>query len=204
MSQPSAASSLLTKVVQFVADTSLAYRGGPHAKLLDETMGRLHEPLRVAVAGKVKAGKSTLVNALVGDELAPTDEGECTRIVTWYRHGITYRVTLQPRQGAPRQVPFTRDGGAVQVDLGGTDPQEVESLHIEWPVPTLAQLTLVDTPGIGSLSESTSARSLAFLTPEDEQTTPSDAVIYLLRHLHRSDIAFLNAFHDEEYAQPCR
>ena len=79
-------------------------------------MARLHEPLRVAIAGKVKAGKSTLLNALVGDELAPTDAGECTRIVTWYRHGITYRVTLVPRQGAPRQVPFTRDGGAIDVD----------------------------------------------------------------------------------------
>ncbi len=38
-------------------------------------IGRLGEPLRVAIAGKVKAGKSTLLNALVGDELAPTDAG---------------------------------------------------------------------------------------------------------------------------------
>lgn len=194
--------SLLTNVVQFVAEAASAYRDGPHAKLLDEVMARLHEPLRVAVAGKVKAGKSTLVNALVGDELAPTDEGECTRIVTWYRHGITYRVTMQPREGPSRPVPFTRDGGAVQVQLGGVDPDGIESLQIEWPVPALAQLTFIDTPGIGSLSESTSARSLAFLTPEDEQTTPSDAVIYLMRHLHRNDVAFLNAFHDEEYSQP--
>ena len=33
---------------------------------------------RVAIAGKVKAGKSTLLNALVGEMLAPTDAGECT------------------------------------------------------------------------------------------------------------------------------
>ena len=79
-------------------------------------LDRLDEPLRVAIAGKVKAGKSTLLNALVGEELAPTDAGECTRIVTWYRDGITYRVTLEPGQGEPRQVPFTRDGGAIDVD----------------------------------------------------------------------------------------
>ena len=41
--------------------------------------------LRVAIAGRVKAGKSTLLNALVGERLAATDAGECTRIVTWYR-----------------------------------------------------------------------------------------------------------------------
>ena len=39
---------------------------------------RLDEPLRVAIAGKVKAGKSTLLNALVGEQVAPTDAGECT------------------------------------------------------------------------------------------------------------------------------
>src|SRR5881392_1203125 len=54
---------------------------------------RLSEPLRIAVAGMVKAGKSTLLNAMIGEEIAPTDTGECTRIVTWYRYGHTPRVT---------------------------------------------------------------------------------------------------------------
>ena len=54
---------------------------------------RLDQPLRVAVAGRVKAGKSTLLNALVGERLAPTDAGECTRIVTWYQDGHTYQVS---------------------------------------------------------------------------------------------------------------
>ena len=57
---------------------------------------RLTGPLRVAIAGKIKAGKSTLLNALVGEELAPTDAGECTRIVTWYRRGDQPQVTVHP------------------------------------------------------------------------------------------------------------
>lgn len=48
---------------------------------------RLDGPLRIAIAGKVKTGKSTLLNALVGEQIAPTDAGECTRVVTWYRDG---------------------------------------------------------------------------------------------------------------------
>lgn len=195
-------SPLLQQVLGLVVDAAVAYRGTPHAPLLDDVVARLHEPLRVAVAGKVKAGKSTLVNALVGDELAPTDEGECTRIVTWYRHGITYRVRLTPRSGPPRQVPFTRDAGAIEVNLGSYAADEIDNLTVEWPVPALSRMTLIDTPGIGSLSTETSARSLAFLTPDDEQTTPSDAVVYLVRHLHATDVAFLHAFHEEEYAQP--
>ena len=47
----------------------------------------LAAPLRVAVAGRVSSGKSTLVNALLGKRVAPTSAGECTKIVTWFRDG---------------------------------------------------------------------------------------------------------------------
>ena len=47
-----------------------------------EVLRRLSAPLQVAVAGRIKSGKSTLVNALIGRRVAPTDGGECTRLVT--------------------------------------------------------------------------------------------------------------------------
>ena len=40
---------------------------------------RLHEPLRVPIVGRVKAGKPTLLNCLVGERLAAHDAGECTQ-----------------------------------------------------------------------------------------------------------------------------
>ena len=55
------------------------YRHEPHvAAWLDAQVARLEGPLRIAVAGKVKAGKSTLLNALVGEQIAPSDAGECS------------------------------------------------------------------------------------------------------------------------------
>jgi len=91
-----------------------------NAAVLQGTLDRLDGPLRVAIAGKVKAGKSTLLNALVGERLAPTDTGECTKVVTWYRDGHTYQVTLHPKGGsAPVQARFHRDEGAIEIDLDG-------------------------------------------------------------------------------------
>jgi predicted GTPase len=198
--QPSV--SLLESVRALLGQATQVYANVPGARQrLQAVLDRLDEPLRVAIAGKVKAGKSTLLNALVGEELAPTDAGECTRIVTWYRDGITYRATLEPKVGDAHQVPFARDGGAIAIDLGGVDAGDVVRLVIEWPSSSLRQMTLIDTPGIASLSTDVSARTTAFLTPGDDQVTPADAVLYLMRHLHSSDINFLEAFHDEEFSQ---
>ena len=92
----------LTTDVGRLLRAAAAQATGPRAHAeLQELSARLTGPLRLAIAGKIKAGKSTLLNALVGEELAPTDAGECTRIVTWYQRGEQPRVTIHPRSGPP-------------------------------------------------------------------------------------------------------
>ena len=193
--------SLLDRTRAVLDQARQVYRGTGHDPRLKELADRLDEPLRVAVAGRVKAGKSTLLNALVGERLAPTDAGECTRIVTWYQDGHTYQVMAYPSGGQPRQLRFHRDSGAIEVDLDGLSPEKVTRLTVTWPSQALRTATLIDTPGIGSLSEQVARRAYELLAPEDEET-PADAVIYLLRHLHRNDLDFLRAFHDTEVSQP--
>src|SRR5687767_1767816 len=198
----SARTPLLDEVRGLLTRAGEVYRDTPHGATLSDERARLDEPLRVAIAGKVKAGKSTLLNALVGEELAPTDAGECTKIVTWYRDGVTYKVMLYAKAGgAERQVPFTRDSGAIEVDLGSSPAEEVDRLEVDWPSAALKKMTLIDTPGIGSLSTEVSARTTSFLSPDDDRVTPADAVLYLMKHLHTTDLDFLAGFHDEEVSQ---
>ena len=170
--------STITGAADLVQEALEAYREDPAAvAALQGYARRLAEPLRIAVAGMVKAGKSTLLNAILGEEIAPTDTGECTRIVTWYRYGQTPRITLYPVEGEPRSLPVKRVDGRLVFVLGDTQSDEVDRLDVEWPSPGLREMTLIDTPGIASLSGDVSARSTSFLTPED---TPSaaDAIIY--------------------------
>jgi hypothetical protein len=181
--------------VALLVDARAAAPDADCAAAIDDAVGRIGEPLRVAIAGRVKAGKSTLLNALVGEELAPTDAGECTRLVTWYRNGLHYRVDLVPRSGPPREVAFRRSP-ALDIDLGGTPLEDVDHLRVWWPSARLEEVTLVDTPGIGSISTDMAARTYDFLA--DDEPAPADAVLYLLRHLHGSDVRFLEAFHDDD------
>jgi dynamin family protein len=196
-----AGSSLVDRTRVVLGHACEVYRGTPHAARLAALRDRLEAPLRVAIAGRVKAGKSTLLNALVGERLAPTDAGECTRIVTWYQDGHTYQVLANVDGAPPRQLRFSREDGQLDIDLGELAAGDVRELVVTWPAQALRAVTLVDTPGIGSLTESVSRKTWDLLVPGEEET-PADAVVYLMRHLHAGDVDFLQAFHDAEVSRP--
>lgn len=167
---------------------------------LEEARERLHGPLRLAIAGKVKAGKSTLLNAILGEELAPTDAGECTKIITWYKQGLSAQVVVQPRDGGAVIRPWSRDDGALEVDLGDLSSADVDHIEVTWPTSRLRELTILDTPGIASISADISERTHRVLSADDGRVPIADAVLYLMRHTHASDVRFLEAFHDDELA----
>lgn len=173
-------------------DPAYRHRAELHNEL--EWIGwRLNQPIRIALAGTLKAGKSTLVNALVGESIAPTDATEATRIVTWFRHGPTPKVTANHRGGRRTNVPIARDPGdqgGLTFDLADLDPDDVVDLDVEWPAAELIDATIIDTPGTSSLDRDVSARTLRLLVPDDG-VPRVDAVVFLLRTLNATDIALL-------------
>lgn len=187
------------RVRAILGGTMQAYRNDPayrerqdvHNEL--EWIGRrLNQPIRVALAGTLKAGKSTLVNALVGEDIAPTDATEATRIVTWFRNGATPKVTANHRGGRRSNVPIARDPGdrGLTFDFASLDPDDVIDLDVEWPAAELIDTTIIDTPGTSSLSRDVSERTLRLLVPEDG-VPRVDAVVFLLRTLNATDIGLL-------------
>ncbi|MDR3659505.1 MAG: dynamin-like GTPase family protein [Mycobacterium sp.] len=163
---------------------------------LDWIARRLDQPIRIALAGTLKSGKSTFVNALVGEEIAPTDATEATRLVTWFRHGTVPRVTANHRDGSRSDVPITRDGG-LSFELarysgaqGAANVGDIVDLDVQWPAAELDHTTIIDTPGTSSLSSDVSDRTLQLLVPGDG-VPRVDAVVFLLRTLNAADIALL-------------
>jgi hypothetical protein len=88
-------------------------------------------------------------------------------------------------------------GGRGSIDLGRLDADEVARLVVETPTARLERMTLIDTPGIGSVRTELSARTEEFLVGSG---AGADAVLYLMSHLHVADVGFLRAFHDEQFA----
>ncbi|MET0457686.1 MAG: dynamin family protein, partial [Ilumatobacteraceae bacterium] len=169
---------------------------GGHAGRIADLRERLDGPLRVAIAGKVKAGKSTLLNALVGERVAPTDASECTRVVTRYRNSHVYRVTAMPHTGEPVELRFQRTDQELAFSLGDHRADEIQYVDVEWPSERLRDVVLIDTPGLASTSAAVSERTHNFLAADEEGPGAADAVLYLMRHLHPTDLSFLEAFKD--------
>ncbi|MGA7049709.1 MAG: isoniazid-induced dynamin-like GTPase IniC [Mycobacterium sp.] len=184
------------QVRAILGGTVQAYRGEPAYRErqdvfheLDRIGARLNEPIRIALAGTLKAGKSTLVNALVGQDIAPTDATEATRIVTWFRHGSTPTVTANHWGGRHSNVPINH-GEGLTFDFQMINPAEVVDLDVEWPAEELVDSMIIDTPGTSSLTRDASERTLRLLVPSDG-VPRVDAVVFLLRTLNAADIALL-------------
>lgn len=193
----------LASAIRRLVEGALQLADDPETELeAAQVMRRYDEPLRVAIAGRTKAGKSTLLNALVGERLAATDAGECTKIVTWYRYALGYRVAAELRTTGLRDLTFRRNEGELEIELGDLELDGIERIEVGWPSQKLVDVTLIDTPGLGSTDQQTSERTTEALLEDGlEGPGEADAVIYLMRHLHRADTQFLEAFTDRSISQ---
>ena len=122
-----------------------------------QVLRRLGAPLQVAVAGRIKSGKSTLVNALIGRRVAPTDIGECTRLVTRFQYGTVDRIEVVFRDGRKQVLPFAPDG-MIPAELG-VDIDTVSHIEAYLTNAALQHMTVIDTPGLGSLDAASVART---------------------------------------------
>jgi hypothetical protein len=155
-------------------------------------LARLEAPLRIAVAGPWRSGKSTALNSIIGEELAPIEVEDGGQLLTWYEDGPAPRATAYSAASPPEDLPLTRTAIGLGVDLVGWRAGEITDIVVQWPTRALRQATLIDAPAI---------------VPAGEDGTPSnfervrqdaDAVLYLTRDGRDTDLRFLEA--DQESA----
>jgi hypothetical protein len=173
------------------------YRDSPRAtNWLRRHVDRIGEPLRLAVAGLPQTGRSTLVNSLVGEEIAPLLVEEGGQVLTWYRGGAVPRAQVYPTQAPPRDAPVARVDGRLHIDLEGWKAEALDRIVVDWPSRALRGLTLIDTPAISPESTSDVGTDV-----DSRISLEADAVVYLMRHLQSADVGFLQSIQDHPIAR---
>jgi predicted GTPase len=132
---------------------------------------------QIAVLGKAKRGKSTLINALLGrrdDLVAPIDKLPASSTITRLHWGPEESATVSFRGGRTERIGYSQIRDFVTEESNPENRREVELVDVTGPFVGIDHdLTLVDTPGAGSIHEYHDALLHAFI-PQ------ADAVIFLV------------------------
>lgn len=147
--------------------------------------GKLVQPLKTVMMGEVKAGKSTLINTLVGADVSPVDVKEATSAIIVIRHSeepygkIIYAAPEPSVLGTPEDIYELLRSNRGAMDFFA----RVKEVELGFPLPNLRKLHVVDTPG------------LATVTTANEETTTrymqeADVVVWVLNanHLGQADV----------------
>ncbi|MDK8795252.1 50S ribosome-binding GTPase [Corynebacterium sp. MSK041] len=148
---------------------------------------RVSTPPRIVIVGRIKAGKSTLLNALVGAPVAETKALEATNVVTVYQYGAPDRAEAMLRNG--QRVPIQTMRG--EVAALPAPPVDIAFIDRWMPASAVSNYTLIDTPGLATLTDENEATTRAALIDGYEQTrsasVDADAAMFLFDSAPRRD-----------------
>jgi GTPase SAR1 family protein len=120
---------------------------------LQELKRKLSEnELQIVVVGSFKRGKSTLINALVGEPVLPMAVVPLTSVVTLVRCGKEKAANVEFLGGHRENISFNHIPDFVAEDRNPKNEKKVDRVIVDIPSPFLREGTiLVDTPGVGSI-----------------------------------------------------
>lgn len=128
---------------------------------------------RLLVLGDMKRGKSTFLNALIGENLLPSDVNPCTALLTVLRYGSEKKVTVHFNDGTPPEdIDFKSFKRRYTIDPAEAKQLEqqkkqafpnVDYAVVEYPLPLLQKgIEIVDSPGLND-TEARNELSLGYI-----------------------------------------
>lgn len=172
------------KLKQIIANIKHFLTHSPWNELYLTTIENMEEkidyPCELAITGRVKAGKSSFINALLGDDYAMVGITETTATINYFKYGYPN----DPNK--PIKVIF--DNGTIEYhsrvfldSLQGNDNDTIKRAngidHIEYilPLDILKSITLIDTPGTDALVSAHNERTSNYFNSQlrDKHTRQS-------------------------------
>jgi len=168
--QLSAATTLLAGVPNRILGVSLSGVQTAMAQVV-AARERLARPLTIAIMGEFSAGKSTFVNALLGQTVAPMGVLPTTSTINVFRRGASGGARVHYRDGRIATL-AAEDVEPFLHGLDDTEAARIRHVEIERTGGRVGNAAVVDTPGLNALDAYHEQVAREFL---DE----ADAVVWL-------------------------
>lgn len=166
----------LRSFLKQVAPTLEIYGKKSIVSEIDKAITTTEDSATVLFCGEFKRGKSSLVNAIIGAELCPTDTGIATSVITTIKYGavkkaVRYYGNILDAANAISPDSFKIGESPVPTLMESLKSEEIEwddiqkytmgdvldidntvLVELSYPCPFLKNgITIIDTPGIGGL-----------------------------------------------------
>lgn len=137
-------------------------------RALETELAKCNQPLKVVLMGASNSGKSTLFNALAGQAVSPVDVCETTAVIIELRYaakpaGVIHFTDKPDFTGSIDEITAQLEQHRGDADFATA----CEKVELMMPLPQLRHLELVDTPGLGTLTERNQATTNDYVQQAD-------------------------------------
>jgi len=164
---------------------------------IKDTQEKLHQPMQLAVIGKISSSKSTLVNAILGEaEVVRTGQMEETFNVSWLKYGSADSdIKVYFKDGNVISVPNKDWGSWTSHQIANSLKDNVKYIEVYYPNEILKSINIIDTPGLDALSEIDSKNSIDFL----KSVKPDAVIMVFTKSIAESTLSILQDFQSSSF-----
>lgn len=175
MSNINSSKDILEKIAETQKVLSKSEVCSAFVEKLSELAGRIEKKeILISVFGQFKRGKSTLINSILREDILPVGIIPVTSVITKIFYGNKSAAVYLEDSEEPLKIDFQELPNYVNEQNNPENIKKVISVEISTQAEFLKDgITLVDTPGVGSIHKNNTEAANLFINQ-------SDAVIFLL------------------------
>ena len=156
---------------------------------LDKIIEHISAPLMIMVMGEFSTGKSTFINAMVGEEVAAMNATPTTAVITKLCYGAKDKILVHFTDGTEKEykkTAFKRLTSKTGKKNEDKTHESIEYVERQLPLDMLQYVTIIDSPGLNDINEKHSDTTKKFVNN-------ADTVFWMFNALHAGSKTEVNA-----------
>jgi len=127
-----------------------------------------NKTFQLVILGQFKRGKTSLINALFGEDLLPTAIIPLTSIITILKYGKVEKITVSFLDGNDKAIKRAELSDYITESKNPKNEKGVDQVAFEYPSEYLKNgIQIIDTPGVGSIYKHNTGVAYEFVPKAD-------------------------------------